>query len=198
MRRRQRLAVHRVGEQDVAGDRLLDREAALVVLLDALIDAAVARGEEQLDGVVEQPGVLEDAAQRRPGPLGAADRLVVPGRRDRARGEMRPPAAGALHHHGHGHRGPRAQLVEGERERASHPAVDDELEGRGVDVGNVEVDEHVVHADRRDRPAQRLERHAGVAQREPDLLAREVDVIGDRHDPTREHNAELSPDTDRV
>ena len=49
--------------------------------------------------------------------------------------------------------------------------------GAGVEVGDVEVDEHVVHADRRDRAAQSLERHARVAQREPDFVAGEPGVI---------------------
>ena len=181
VRGRQRLPVHLVGEQDVPAHGLLDREAALVVLLDALVDAAVVGGEEELHGVVQQAGVREDPPQRRPRPLGAADGLVVPGSRDGARGEVGPPAAGALHHHRHRHGGPRAQLVEGEGQRGAHAAVDDELEGGGVEVGDVEVDEHVVHPDGRDRAAQGLERHARVAQREPDFVTGEPGVVRDRH-----------------
>ena len=115
VRRRQRVAVHGVGQQDVAGHRVLDRQAALVVLLDALIEPAVLAGEQELDGVVEQPGLLEHAAQGRPGPLGAADRLVVPRRRDRARREVGAARAGALHHHRHRDRRPGAQRLEGQR-----------------------------------------------------------------------------------
>ena len=45
VRGRERRAVHRVGEQHVVPERLLDREAALVVVLDPLVDPAVVAGE---------------------------------------------------------------------------------------------------------------------------------------------------------
>ena len=41
--RRQRLAVHRVGEQHLVAQRIVEREAALVDMLDAALDAAVER-----------------------------------------------------------------------------------------------------------------------------------------------------------
>ena len=41
--RRQRRAVHLVGEQHLVAQRLVERQAALVVLLDAALDAAVER-----------------------------------------------------------------------------------------------------------------------------------------------------------
>jgi hypothetical protein len=49
------------------------------------------------------------------------------------------------------------------------PSVDDELVGGRINLGEVERHQEVVHADRGDRAAQRIERHARVAQRESHL-----------------------------
>ena len=51
MLRRQRAAVHLVGQHHVVPHRVLDAKAARVVLLDAALDAAVMAGEDDLDGV---------------------------------------------------------------------------------------------------------------------------------------------------
>src|SRR4051794_39997542 len=181
VRRRKRLSVHRVREEGVAGQRVGDRQAALVVVLDALVEPAVRAGEHDLDRVVEQSRLLEHAPQQRARPLGAPDRLLVPRSRDRPRDEVRAAGAGALHHDRHRQRRPSAQVVHRQSERSPDAAVDAQFVSGLVDRGHVEVDEHVVHADRRDRPAERLERDAGVAQREADLLARELLTLGDRH-----------------
>src|SRR3954470_1068884 len=197
VRRRERLSVHRVREEGVAGQRVGDRQAALVVVLDALVEPAVGAGEDDLDRVVEQPRLLEDAPQRRAGPLGAPDRLLVPRSRDRPRDEVRAAGAGALHHDRHRHRRPSSQVVHRQRERSLDAPVDAELVSGVVDRGHVEVDEDVVHADRRDRPAERLERDAGVAQREANLLARELLTLGDRHR-RRAYRAGQGPVTPRA
>ena len=181
MRWWQRCVVHRVGEQHVIAQRLVDREAALVVLLHALVDAAIVAGEDELDGIVGEAGLLQDPAQRRARPLRAPDRVVVPRRRDRSGGQASATRAGALHDDRHGHGGPGAEVVERERQRLAHETVDAELVAGGVEVGDVEVHEDVVHARRRHGASQRLERHRRVAQGEPDLLASELRVRGQRH-----------------
>ena len=94
---------------------------------------------------------------------------------------MRAPGAGAFHHHRHRNRGSRAQILERQRERLTDSPVDEQLIARRVDVGDVEMDEHVVHSDRRDGMAQRLERHARVAQGQSDFLAGELWTARDRH-----------------
>jgi hypothetical protein len=111
--RRERAAVHRVGEQHLVAQGLLDWQAPLVVVLDPPIDAPVVAGEDDLDGVVQHARLLEDGSQGRAGPLGAPDRLLVPRRRDRTPGEAGAPVAAALHRHGHGDGRARPYLVEG-------------------------------------------------------------------------------------
>ena len=51
---RQRHVVHLVGQQDVLSHALLNRQAALVILLDAPLDTVVGSGEDHLDGVVAE------------------------------------------------------------------------------------------------------------------------------------------------
>ena len=53
-------------------------------------------------------------------------------------------------------------------------ATDRELPGARVDHGDVEVDQQIVQADRRDRVVQRLERHRMIARGELELLWRDV------------------------
>ena len=80
----ERPAVHPVGEEDVVAGRLLEREAARVVLLLAAFDAAVEPGEDDLDCAVERPGLGEQRRERRARPRGGAERLGEPGLARRA------------------------------------------------------------------------------------------------------------------
>ena len=125
MLREQRPAVHPVGEEDVVAERLVERKAALVLLLLAALDAAVEPAEDHLDGVVVEPGLGEDRRERRPRPGTGADRLGEPRLADRPRvGEERAPVPGALHRHLELDRRPRAQIVERQGERPLDAPVD--------------------------------------------------------------------------
>src|SRR5437870_3761351 len=70
--RRERLAVDRIGEEDLVAHGLRQAEAPLVVLLDATLHTAIQAGEDGLDGAVERPGFFEQRSQRRACPLGGA------------------------------------------------------------------------------------------------------------------------------
>ena len=85
MLRWERGAVHLVREQDLVAQGIGDREAALVVVLDLLLDPAIGTGEHELHGLVERSGLLEQRPQWGPGPRGGADRLAEPRLRDRPR-----------------------------------------------------------------------------------------------------------------
>ena len=85
MLRRKRLAVDLVGEEHLGPERLVEREASLVRVLELALDAAVEPREEHLDGAVLDAGLLEQRRERRPRPLGVADRLLEPGLAQRAR-----------------------------------------------------------------------------------------------------------------
>ena len=78
MLRRKRLPVDLVGEEQLGPERLLERQAALVRVLELALDAAVEAREENLDGAVADPALLEQRRERRPRPLGVADRLLEP------------------------------------------------------------------------------------------------------------------------
>ena len=86
--RRQRLAVDRPGEQHLVAQRLRDREAALVVLDDAALDAAVEPGEDDLERVLARPRLPRAAAR-------AACPSTPPCRRPRSATAGSAPAARA-------------------------------------------------------------------------------------------------------
>ena len=166
--RRQRRAVHLVGQEHVVPQRLVQREAALEPLLLPALDAAVEPGEEHLDRSLAHPRLFEQRSQRGAGPAGGADRLQEPRLADRARIEPRAAVPGALHRRGHLECWAVTKVLEPQRELAL--ACDRETPGRRVDDRHVVVDQQVVQADRRDGKAQRLERHPVVARRELELL----------------------------
>src|SRR5205807_9811415 len=56
--RRQRMTVDGVGEEDVLIERVGDTQVALVVLLDAALDAVVETGEDDLLRSLERPRLL--------------------------------------------------------------------------------------------------------------------------------------------
>ncbi len=84
--------------------------------------------------------------------------------------DVHTSVAGALHRHRELDRGESAELLERERQRPLDEPADLEPPGAGIDIGDVVVREQVVEADRRDVPAQRLERHRVVPRRELKLL----------------------------
>ena len=174
MLRRERLAVDLVGEEHLGTARLVERKAPLVRVLDLALDAAVEAGEEHLDGAVLDPGFLEQRRERRARPLRVADRLVDPRLAERARRVARPAVARALERDGDARLRPLLQLFERERDRPRDVPAEVELPARDVHVRDVEVDQEVVQAERRDVVAQHLERKAVVPQRERELDPREV------------------------
>ena len=167
--RRQRRAVDRVRQQR-AVERDLEREAALVGLLDVALHAAVEAREEHLHRAVEQPRLAEHVAQRHAGPLGGADGLEQPRLADRPRVEPRAAVARALHRHRARDRRPGAQVLERERQRGPDAAADLQPPRVRVDTRDVVVDQQVVQAQRGDGPAQRFQRHPVVARGQLELL----------------------------
>src|ERR1051325_6687462 len=95
--RRERLAVHLVGEQQVVAERFPEREAALVALLDVAVDAPVEAGEEHLDGPLPNARLFEQRPQRGAGPARGADGLEQPGLAHGARIEAGAGAGGPPH-----------------------------------------------------------------------------------------------------
>src|SRR5918995_2904329 len=87
---------------------------------------------------------------------------------------MRPAVSAVLHHHGHGDFGARPDVFEGKLQRVIDQPLHPKPVGGGVEVGNVEVDQEVVHAYRRDRITQPFEWHAGVTKRESYLFPGEL------------------------
>lgn len=139
-------------------------------MLDALVDAAIPAREDHLGGAVEHPGLLEEGPQRRPGPLRVPDRVVEPGHVDRPGPRERPPVARALQRDRGGHPLAALEVRERQRHRPADEPPDLEAIGRCVERRDVEVDQQVVQADRRDRVPQGLQRHAVVAEGEVRLL----------------------------
>ena len=168
MLRRQRRAVHLVREQDLVAQCLLERNRALESLLLPALDPAVEPGEQHLDGAPGQPGLLEQRPERRTRPARCPDRLREPRLADRPRLEPRAPVPGALHRDRELDTGPPPELVQSEGELPL-PA-DAQAPDGAVHVGDVVVDQQVVQADRRDRPAQRFQRHPVVPRRQLQLL----------------------------
>ena len=181
MLRRQGRAVHLVREDGARLERLSERQAPLVPLLDASLDTTIERREDDVHGVGRRGGFLEQIGERHPRPASRPDRLHQPRLADGSRLEKRPPIARAFH------RGreldPRAglEVVQGEREWTLDRPFDLEPPGGGVDERHVVVDEQVVQPDRRDRPAQRLERHRVVPRRQAELVEGDSGIRRHRH-----------------
>ncbi len=179
--RRDRAAVHLEREERVR--EVVERQAARVALLDLALDAPVEAREDGLERALERLRLLEQRPHGDPAPARGADRLREPRLAHGPRLEPRPPVAGALHRRGELHRRPRPQVGERQHEGTRDAPADGERPRVRVDRGDVVVDQEVVEADGRHRPAQRLERHAVVAGRELELL---------EADPRRLHGARLS------
>ena len=100
--RLQRLAIHLVDEEDLGPPSIGDGQAALVVVLDAALHAAILAGEDELDRLGTQAGLVEQGPERRAGPLRRADGLEEPRVAERPGLQSRPAIAGALERDRHG------------------------------------------------------------------------------------------------
>lgn len=128
-----------VGEEHVGAEGLGHREAAGVVLLDALLNAPVEPGEDDLDGVSEQTSFLHDVPEGDARPLGGSHRLDQP-RLAQGPGRKEGTAVtGALHRDDDrpGRAGP--QVGEGEAQGPLDPPGHLERPGLRVHLGDVVV-----------------------------------------------------------
>ncbi len=175
--RRQRLAVHLVGEEQVRSARLGERESALVVLLDVALDAVIQPGERDVDGASQGFRLRQQRRERGPGPRRGSDRAAQPGLADRARFQERPSVARTLECHDGGDRGPVAKLLERQCPRTCDVPVDRQSERSRVDVGDVVVGQEIVQTDRRDVGAERLVRHSVVPRRQIELVDADPCVV---------------------
>ena len=167
MLRWERRTVQLVREDASGVPGRVERQAPLVALLDLALDAAVETREDDLDGPLRRDGRVEQGREGDAAPEPRADRLRQPRLADRPRLEQRPTVPRALHRDGELDRRQAAQVVEPERRRLVDGAADLELPGDRVDERDVVVDEQVVEPHRRDRPAERLQRHRVVARGKP-------------------------------
>src|SRR4051794_20854158 len=139
-------------------------------MLDASLEAAVDAREDDAHCAWIDAGLGKERSERRPGPAGGADGFGEPGLARLVVRQQRAAVARTLERDGERALLARFQVVEGEHERAFDEAADLEPPRPDVDRRDVEVDEQVVQADRRDRLAEELEREAVVARRELQLI----------------------------
>ena len=111
--RQQRLPVHLDGDQHVLAHRFGERQAALVRALLAVLDPAVESLERDLDRVGGHAGLPQERRERRPRPLGGADRFPQPGLAEWAGLEHRASVAGAFQGDGNGDAWARPEVVRG-------------------------------------------------------------------------------------
>ncbi len=172
--RRQRCAVHGIGQQHVGTEGLGHRQAALVVLLDTALDAVVGAGEDHLDGGRVGTRDGEDFAERDASPFGGTHGFDQPRLADRARAQPGPAVAGAFQGDPHGARRHRLERVQVEIQRVGDEAAHAQPPGHRVQRRDVVVDEQVVQARRGQLVAQRLQWHAMVAGRQAQLVGADV------------------------
>ena len=153
---RERLAVHRVGEQRARLQGVAYREAALETdrVRRAVDRALVGAAEDHLAGTGPDPGAGENVGQARPGPLGGAHGPGTPLHTGRRRLEQRPPVPGAFQRDRHGFRGQPGQLGQAQAQRPIHHAADAEPPRRRVEHRDRKVAAPVELGGRRHLPAQ--------------------------------------------
>ena len=178
---RKRLPVDLIGEQHLLAQSLGDREAALEGVLEVALDAAVEPAEDDLLRLRGNTCLLQKRRERSARPLGGADGTLEPRLADRPRLDQRAPVAGALERHGHRPGGQRLHVLEAEGERLLHVPADLEPPRLGVHLRDVEVDQQVVEADRRDVVLQRLERDGVIAAAELKLVEGDLRGVSDGH-----------------
>ena len=173
--RLERPAVHLVGEQHLGAQRLGEREAALVVVLDAALHAVVGAGEHELG--VRRPNARPAASTSRSGapvhsavPTASTSHGWLMGRGE---SRARPLPAHSMRH-GDGPRGrpSRSAQLQGQAAGPRSPPIS-RRQARWSTSGMSKCVEQVVQAGRRDVVAERLERHAAIARRELQLLGGE-------------------------
>ena len=144
------------------------------MMLDAEVEAAIAAEEHDVAGIGGKAGAFEQELERRAGPLGGADGLVMPRLTAPARRDGGAAVAGAFQRHAQRACGKALELIEAKAQRPLDAAADGKRPGgaRGH-VGHVEVDQQIVQAERRQVVAQRLQERAGIAVGEQQFLARE-------------------------
>ena len=165
----QRRAVHLVGQQGVALQHLRQRQRALEGLPHAALQSVVEPAEQRLHGLGPDPGLVQEPAKRRSGPLGGSDRAGQPGLAHGTGLEQRPPVAGALEGHRQAHPLARAEVVQRQGERSVDRAAHLQPERVRLDGGDVVVDQQVVQPDRGDRVLERLQRQRVVSPGEAQL-----------------------------
>ena len=134
-------------------------------LVGLALHAAIEPGEDHVDRRAGRYRLREQRRELDSPPQARSDRLGQPRLADRPRLEERQAVSGALHRRLELDRRARAKLVEGQRERLLDRPAQLEPPRRGVDERDVVVDQEVVESDRRDRPAESLERQCVVARR---------------------------------
>ena len=171
MLRRQRSAVHGVRNQNLLAHRLVQRQAAREVMLDAVVEAAIGAVEDDLLDAIAQPGPLQQPGERHAGPLGSRDAFLQPGHRRVTGRDLAAAVAGALQSGAYGQAVFRSELGERHGKGPLHQAADAEAPAL-VGRRDIEVDQQVVQSGWRDVVAQCLERHAMIARSQLDFLGR--------------------------
>ena len=151
-------AVHSPRKQHVLPHRLLHRQAALVILLDAAFGAMVMSREHNLARVVTQASFLEHRAQRDARPVGRTDRTAEPRLTDWPRLQVGPTVTGALECHTQGAGRTPLEVRQTHAERPLHLSADGQSERGDVNVRYVVMREGVMQAGRRAAVSKRLER----------------------------------------
>jgi hypothetical protein len=140
-------------------------------MLHAAVDAAIRAEKSDLAHARVEPGALQQQPQRHARPVRRGHAFLDPGHGGVARRELGTPVPRALQSHAQRARGERPKLFRRNGERLRHPPSQGESRRRRRDV---EMDQQVMQACRRERFAQRLERHAVIARGECHFLPREA------------------------
>ena len=180
MLRWQRNAVHLVRQEGIARHDLVDWKAPFVRLFLPTLHAAVEPCEQHLDGAVLHAGFFQQRGNGDTAPARRPDSLEQPRLTDDVRLDVRSPLPAHSIVTATSTDWPRTQVVERQRLRPFHQAADVEPPCGRVDIRDVVVREEVVQADRREVPAQRLERYAVIPRCELELL--EADPLGHEAD----------------
>ena len=122
MDRRERLAVHRPGKQDLGATRLVERDRATEALGRLRLLAKVGATEADVRGLPQRAGEREHVGERDAGPRGGTSSTGTPRllARDVADGhQTRAPVAGALQRRGH--RALPQRLAQGDQRKVQLP-----------------------------------------------------------------------------
>src|SRR5260370_22774430 len=146
MLRRQRLSVDRVGEEHLVAIGLGKREAALVLLLDVALNAAIHAREHHGAAGVHRLGFVEQRIERGAGPLRSAHGFSQPWLAHLPRREPSAPVARALKRRRKRYRRPGLDLFQDEPQTTFDPPADSKSPFRGIDGRDVEMWQQVGEA----------------------------------------------------